>query len=203
VVHVTRFVFQKNTGMLIEVIEAVRKAGCLEAFEFVLLGDGPGRSEFEAAVASRGLGDSVKVLGAVSDPAAWLGGAFSFISTSRWEGLPLALLEAMAWGVPVIATDVPGNSDAVADQETGFLYPQSEPQMAAERLVKLAQDPALWKQMVGAARQRAEEEFSVQTMANATLRLYARNDAREDRKTAAAQLPIGSPTWPMHGAPEA
>ena len=139
--------------------------GRLDAFEFILLGDGPGRAEFEAGVASRGLGQWVKVIGAVANPAPISASAFCFVSTSRWEGLPLALLEAMARGVPVIASDVPGNQDAVTDHETGFLYDLGEPAVAAQRLVQLAHYPILWKQMVRAARQRAEGEFSVEAMA--------------------------------------
>jgi glycosyltransferase involved in cell wall biosynthesis len=173
VVHVSRFVFQKNSGLLLDVISSLRQMGRLDAFEFLLLGDGPGRAEFEAGVASRGLGQWVKLLGAVANPAPYLGGAFCFVSTSRWEGLPLALLEAMARGVPVIASDVPGNQDAVTDRETGFLYDLAAPGLAAERLVQLADDPTLWEQMVRAARERAEREFSVEAMADATLRLYS------------------------------
>jgi glycosyltransferase involved in cell wall biosynthesis len=176
IVHVTRFVFQKNSELLLDVISSLRDLGKLGLFEFVLLGDGPGRAAFEADVAARGLGDFVKIVGAVSNPGVYLSSAFCFISTSRWEGLPLALLEAMARGVPAIATDVVGNKDAVTDHETGFLYDLAAPQVAAQRLVQLAHYPVLWKQMVHAARQRAEEEFSVQAMADATLQLYTRPD---------------------------
>jgi glycosyltransferase involved in cell wall biosynthesis len=175
VVHVTRFVFQKNSGLLLDVISSLREAGRLDPFEFILLGDGPGRAEFEAAVAARGLGQWVKVLGAVANPAPYFNSAFCFVSTSRWEGLPLALLESMARGVPVIASDVPGNQDAVTDHETGFLYDLGAPGVAAQRLVQLAHYPVLWKQMARAARKKAEQEFSVEAMADATLRLYSRS----------------------------
>ena len=192
VVHVTRFVFQKNSGMLIDVMAALREKGALEGFEFVILGDGPGRAEFEAALAERGLADYVKLAGAVKNPGDYMGGAFCFLSTSRWEGLPLALLEAMARGVPSVATDVAGNKDAVTDRETGFLYELGDPTSAAQRLVELARQPALWKRMVRAARQKAEDQFSVQAMAEATLRLYTR--ANRPRKPAARTGRIHPPT---------
>jgi len=172
VVHVTRYVFQKNTPLLIDVLAALRDLGHLDRFEFLLLGDGPGRPEFEAALSARGLAHSVKILGAVTNPGSYLAAAWCLISTSRWEGLPIALLEAMARGVPAIATDVTGNKDAVTDHETGFLYDPATPEAAARRLVELAASPVLWKQMVRAARLRAEREFSVEAMAEATLRLY-------------------------------
>jgi len=197
IVHVTRFVFQKNSLLLVDVLEALRDMGKLDSFEFLILGDGPDRAQFEAALASRRLAQSVRLLGTVSNPGAYLSDAFSLISTSRWEGLPLALLEGMARGVPAIATDVTGNRDAVTDQETGFLYDPAAPQVAAGRLVQLAQDPALWKEMVSAARERAEEEFSVEAMADATLRLYANSTPSKksaghpgvDRPPAALALP--------------
>jgi len=203
IVHVTRFVFQKNPQLFLDVIGSLRNLGCLDLFEFLLLGDGPGRADFEAAVASRGLGQWVKVVGAVDNPSAYLGSAFCFVSTSRWEGLPLALLEAMARGVPVIATKVPGNTDAVIDHETGFLFDPSDPRAAARRLVQLARHPVLWKQMVRASRQRAEEQFSVQAMAHSTLRLYAGAiGVRHEQKLLPTQSPSAlirmSPKPGMH-----
>jgi glycosyltransferase involved in cell wall biosynthesis len=206
VVHVTRFVYQKNSLLLLDVIASLRAMGKLDPFEFLILGDGPGRGEFEAAASSRGLGHCVKLLGAVANPGACLAGAFCFLSTSRWEGLPLALLEAMARGVPAIATDVPGNSDAVTDHETGFLYDMAAPHLAAQRLVQLAHHPVLWKQMVRAARQKAEREFSVQAMADATLRLYTRSTYPGSRvRAGGVQPPAPCPASPavLHSSSEA
>jgi glycosyltransferase involved in cell wall biosynthesis len=201
VVHVTRYVYQKNSGLLLDIISSLREMGRLDTFEFTLLGDGPCRAEFEAGVASRGLGKWVKVIGAVPNPAPYLAGAFCFVSTSRWEGLPLALLEAMARGVPVIASNVPGNQDAVADRETGFLYDLAAPGVAAQRLVELAHYPVLWKQMVRAARERAEEEFSVEAMADSTLRLYSRSVGLGKRARSGRTGAVRTPsTLPMPGA---
>jgi glycosyltransferase involved in cell wall biosynthesis len=198
IVHVTRFVFQKNSHLLLDVIAALRAMGQLDRFEFVILGDGPGRAEFEADATGRGLDHSVKLLGAVREPGDCLESAFCLVSTSRWEGLPLALLEAMARGVPAIATDVAGNKDAVADQETGFLYDPASPRTAAGRLVQLANDPALWKQMVRATRQRAREQFSVRAMADATFRLYS----RPAQKPAPVRRP-GAAIRNIHSSPPA
>jgi len=193
IVHVTRYVFQKNTPFLIEILAALREMGQLERFEFHLLGDGPGRPEFEAALAERGLAASVRILGAVQNPGERMAEAFCLISTSRWEGLPIALLEAMARAVPAIATDVTGNKDAVTDGETGFLYPPAEPRAAAERLVQLAGDPGLWRRMVAAARLRAERDFSVEAMAEATLRLYSSHTSSAGRKSVAHPILPGQP----------
>ena len=198
VVHFTRFVFQKNTELLLDVIGALRDMGRAEEFEFVLLGDGPGRADFEAAAAERGLAHYIKIMGAVTNPGTHLRSAFCLVSTSRWEGMPIAVLEGMARGVPAIATDVVGNKDAVLDRETGFLYDAAEPHVAAQRLVELAQFPVLWKQMVHAARRRTEEEFSVEAMADATLRLYTR--ARRPRRGACLVAAEGASLFSMSAA---
>jgi len=207
IVHVTRFVFQKNSHLLLDIIAALRNMGQLQEFEFILLGDGPGRAEFECDLAGRGFGNSVKVLGAVSNPGTYLANAFCLVSTSRWEGLPIALLEAMARGVPAIATDVTGNKDAVTDRETGYLYDESTPRAAAQRLVDLARQPALWGKMVRAARRRAEREFSVEAMADATLRLYTRPHSRGTRartrqpETLPEAYPVHAITGAVHSSP--
>jgi glycosyltransferase involved in cell wall biosynthesis len=103
----------------------------------------------------------------------------------------------MARGVPTIASDVPGNKDAVADRETGFLYDLARPHLAAQHLIQLAHHPVLWKQMARAARRRAEDQFSVQSMADATLRLYSRPDRpgprRPSRGAVIARPPSGLP----------
>jgi len=198
IVHVTRFVYQKYSGLLLDIIESLRDMNELAPFEFVILGDGPERADFEAALVSRGLDHCVKVLGAVSNPGPYLSSAFCMVSTSRWEGLPLALLEAMARGVPVIASDVIGNKDAVADRETGFLFDLAEPRVAAQRLVELAHYPVLWKQMVRAARKRAEDEFSVQAMADSTLRLYSRSPRRGAKARSGAAGRSPAPMAALH-----
>jgi glycosyltransferase involved in cell wall biosynthesis len=174
VVHVTRFVYQKNSELLLDIIDALRDAGAADRFEFMILGDGPGRAAFEEAAAARGLAGRLKFTGAVGNAGDYIARAFCMVSTSRWEGMPLALLEAMARAVPVIATDVVGNKDAVGHGESGWLYSPGSPQTAARRLAQLADNRPQWAAMANAARQRAENEFSVARMAENTLRLYSR-----------------------------
>lgn len=179
IVHVTRFdPAQKNTEALVPIALALRQAGRLARFRFVVLGDGPGRAALEAEVARRGLREHFVFAGAVPSIRPFLKEAFCCLSTSRWEGLPLALLEAMSEAVPVVATDVVGNRDAVAHGQTGLLFPPEAPQEAARAVLRL-EEPGLWERLASGARQRAGREFSVQAMVEATASLY--------RKTAAAQ----------------
>jgi glycosyltransferase involved in cell wall biosynthesis len=98
--------------------------------------------------------------------------AFCLLSTSRWEGLPLALLEAMAVGVPVVATDVVGNRDAVDPGKSGFLFDLARPVDAARHLLALSRSRDQWHAQSEAARARAESEFSETRMAERTLGMY-------------------------------
>ena len=91
-----------------------------------------------------------------------------FVHFSRWEGLPNAVLEAMATGVPVVASDVPGNRDAIGD--TG-LFAADEVQLL-ERALELVDDPARRKKLGAAARTRVEKEFSRTKTLETLQRLY-------------------------------
>ncbi|MCE7873074.1 glycosyltransferase family 1 protein [bacterium CPR1] len=92
------------------------------------------------------------------------------LHTSRWEGMPFALLEAMALKKPVVATPVVGNRDLVIDGKTGFLA--EEPQMATA-VLRLVEDARLRREFGEAARRRVEERFSVEVMVDSVTRLYA------------------------------
>jgi len=172
VVHVTRFVFQKNPELFVAIIEELKKAGALDDFRFVLLGDGPDRAPIEARIAQLGLSPHVEFCGAVADVIAHFRRAFCLLSTSRWEGLPLALLEAMSVGLPVVATDVVGNRDAVEPGKTGFLFDVTRPAEGARQLIEIARARDVWNAQSSAARARAEADFSDTRMADRTLEMY-------------------------------
>jgi glycosyltransferase involved in cell wall biosynthesis len=84
---------------------------------------------------------------------------------SRWEGLSLVLLEAMACRKPIVASRVMGNIDVVVDGVTGFLVPSGEPQALADKLVVLLQDARLCDELGRRGRERVEREFSLVRMA--------------------------------------
>lgn len=174
IVHVTRFdPVQKNSEAVIAVALALRPKGLLERFEFLVLGDGPQRPVLEAEVGRHGLSSHFRFTGAVEDIRPFLKEAFCCLSTSRWEGLPLALLEAMSEGVPVIATDVVGNRDAVMHGLTGFLFSLDAPAAAADWIDRLHKDAVLWRSLADAAMQTAGARYSIDVMARSTALLYA------------------------------
>lgn len=111
--------------------------------------------------------DRVHLLGLRDDVDRVLASADLFVQPSLSEGLPLAILEAMAFGLPVLASRVGGMAEAVADGETGLLVEPGDAEGLAEGARRLLADPQGMKAMGAAGRRRVEAEFSVRTMADA------------------------------------
>jgi glycosyltransferase involved in cell wall biosynthesis len=118
------------------------------------------------------LGDRVLFPGVVEEAPRVFPAWDLYVSSSRKEGLPLALLEAMASGLPVVATRVPGHLEVVVDGETGFLAESDDPQDLAAAIARLLDDPELRKRMGRAGRKRVEDHFTVEHMASQIARLY-------------------------------
>jgi glycosyltransferase involved in cell wall biosynthesis len=140
---------------------------------FFIAGDGELRGEVEREIAARGLGDRFRLLGWRQDVAEVLSAMDLFALTSKFEGLPRAVLQAMAAGVPVVATAVGGTPEVVKDGVTGRLVPPGEPRAAATAIVELAGDRELRERCVAAARARLGEEFDIRGMVAGLDRLYA------------------------------
>ncbi len=113
-------------------------------------------------------------LGERDDVPALLGAADLFVLSSVSEGMPISILEAMASRLPVVATDVGGVRELVADGQTGLVVPHSRPDRLAAALGRLADDEALRQAMGSAGLERARAEFSGDTMAARTADLFAR-----------------------------
>jgi glycosyltransferase involved in cell wall biosynthesis len=103
-----------------------------------------------------------------------LAAADFFVLPSLTEGLPLSVLEAMAQGLPVIATPVGGIPEVVLEGEHGYLVPVQEDAALAEAMTRLARDPELARRLGEAGRRRVEERFSFAEMARAYEALYHR-----------------------------
>jgi glycosyltransferase involved in cell wall biosynthesis len=127
-------------------------------------GDGPCRGDLERTTAELGLGEHVHFLGQVRDVPALLARASLFVLPSRTEGISLTLLEAMARGLPVIATRVGGNVEVVAESETGLLVPSGDPAALARALVRLWRDPETGRRLGAAGRCRVETHFDIRRM---------------------------------------
>lgn len=136
----------------------------LPAARFLVIGDGPLRASLEDLVASLSLQDTVSFLGSTPDVHAALVGATVGVLTSSSEGFSNAILEYMCAGLPVIATDIGGNREAVVDGSTGFLIPVGDHSILAQRLLHLLTNPAETRRLGQAGRQRVEQQFSLQAM---------------------------------------
>lgn len=134
----------------------------------VIAGDGPCRQALESQVAALGLVSAVRFLGEVRDSERVLNALDVYMLSSTDEGMNLTLLEAMATGLPVVATAVGGNSEVVLDGSTGLLVPAKDPQLMAQRMLAVGQGEALRQRLGSAGRQRVEQQFSQA----ATLRKY-------------------------------
>jgi glycosyltransferase involved in cell wall biosynthesis len=147
-------------------------------FRAVLVGDGPDRAEVEAAVRSLGLADRVELAGSRADVPDLLAAADLFVLSSRSEGAPFSILEAMAAGLPVVASEVGGVAELVAHGETGLLVPAGDPAPLADALRTLLVDPGLRSRLGAAGRARARERFDLRALRGAHVELYARELAR-------------------------
>jgi glycosyltransferase involved in cell wall biosynthesis len=151
----------------------VRAVARLEpgSFRLCIAGDGPDGQAVAAEVRRLGLDDAVALLGARDDIDALLGSADVFVLSSTSEGLPMSVLEAMAAGLPVVASAVGGVPELV-DASTGVVVPPRDPAALALALAELVADPALRERLGAAARRRAERDFSVEAFRQAHLDVY-------------------------------
>jgi glycosyltransferase involved in cell wall biosynthesis len=171
VVMVGRLVAQKNPLLFVAAAAALRRRE--PRVRFVLVGDGPQRPAVEAAVAAAGLRDCCELTGERGDVEGLLASADLFWLTSDWEGLPNAVIEAMASGLPVVATDVGGTAELVRAGVEGYTVRPGDREGLVGRSAEILGDAALHARMRRAARARAEQ-FGVGSMVEAMRLTYAR-----------------------------
>lgn len=165
-----RMVPEKGLPVLIKALPQL--VGKFPRLLVLLAGDGPMRQELEAIAASEGISAHINFLGARTDVAEILQAMDLFVLPSLREGLPLVILEAMAAGIPVVATDVGGNRQAVVDGQTGFLVPSDNPDALAAAISQLLQDEAMHRRFSEEARRRFAEQFTVSRMVERYQTIY-------------------------------
>lgn len=139
----------------------------------VLVGSGDAEPALQDQAVAAGVGDRVVFAGAIPDAPRLFPALDVYVSASWGEGLPLALLEAMACELPIVATRVSGHVDVVVDGVTGFLVAPGDAADMAEKVARLLADPHLRREMGRAAGERVEREFRLDTMVAALAALYA------------------------------
>ncbi len=158
---------QKGFDVLLRALPALPDVTAL------LVGDGRERQPLVALADELGVSERVLVTGWVSNSRSYLPALDVFVLPSRFEAFPLAIVEAMLAGLPVVATDVGSVSEAVIDGETGLLVPPEDPDALARALRRLLEDPAERLAMGERGRALARERFTAPTMAAGYESLYA------------------------------
>lgn len=165
---VGRIDYQKAPEHLIEAAASMRHIDA----HVVWIGSGPGYDDAVALVRRRGLDDRFHFLGERSDVADLLPALDVFAMSSRYEGLPCAVVEAMRCGLPVVATAVNSVPDLVVPGESGVLVPPADPRAMAEALDRLLDDPELAERLGGRGRELAGQPFEAASLGTVLDEVY-------------------------------
>jgi glycosyltransferase involved in cell wall biosynthesis len=159
---VGRLVYQKGHEFLIRAMPAI--LGRHPRVKAVICGEGGLRGLLQAQIAELRLEASVYLTGNRRDIDRFLNTADIFVLPSRWEGLPVALLEAMSVGLPVVATHVEGVEEVIQNETQGLLVPPGDPEALAAAVIELIGRGESRRRMGEAARRRIEESYTVDIM---------------------------------------
>jgi len=193
IVSVARLVEKKGIGFALEAIARVLGSG--RAVSYTIVGEGALRNDLERLVARLDIGADVKMMGRLShaEVASLLSDAHVLLAPSVTaadgdeEGIPNVLKEAMAMGLPVVATRHAGIPELVEDGVSGFLVPERDVEALADRLTRLVDHPETWPALGRGGRARVLAEFDIRTQSRALETLYREaSGAREATAPAAS-----------------
>ena len=176
-ISVARLSAEKDFPTLLRAVQLVVKNR--PDFRLIIVGGGPERQRLDQLTAELKIEDQVQFLGERTDVPDLLPQSGFFISSSLTEGISLTLLEAMAVGLPVVATAVGGNPEIVIPDTTGYLVPAQDPKSLADAIERMCRDQGQWARMGQAGRDRVTECFDVHRMAADYEQLY-RELSRKD-----------------------
>ncbi len=169
-INVARFFPNKDHSTLLKAFAKVVKE--IPEAKLLLCGEGPLKEDLLRETEALKISGCVKFLGNRRDIPQIHRAIDAFVLSSIKEGLPIVLLEAMASGVPIITTDVDGNPEAVAHNETGLVVPARNPEALAKAMVEMRRDPARARAMGEKGKARVKELFTFEKMVNAYYKLY-------------------------------
>ncbi|MBN1779887.1 glycosyltransferase [bacterium] len=167
---VARLTPQKGHEWLIRAVPEI--AGAFPECHFVFIGDGPLHLRLEKQAAGLNVADRVHFLGFRDNVNVLLNNLDLFVLPSLYEGLPNVVLEAMACGLPVVATAVDGTPEAVIHEQTGLLVPPCEPDPLARAVISLLGNRGRMQRMGHAGRKRVEQVFSLEGQVGQFIHLY-------------------------------
>jgi glycosyltransferase involved in cell wall biosynthesis len=161
---------QKGVPDLIRAMHTVRAA--LPNAQLLIIGDGEDRPQLHELLLQEGLAGNISFLGPRTDVMDLIAAFDVFVSSSRWEGLPTVVMEAMVLGTPVVATNIPGSRELIIDGETGWLAPAHRPEALAQAMLDCYADRAAAQARAHKARAHVEQ-FSMRHAARAYSEIYA------------------------------
>ncbi|MEM7481190.1 MAG: N-acetyl-alpha-D-glucosaminyl L-malate synthase BshA [Acidobacteriota bacterium] len=191
-VHVSNF---RPVKRVLDVLEVFRRVHERVPTRLLMIGDGPDRASAEQYCRDHGICNAITFVGNMPMVEEGLLGADLFLLTSETESFGLAVLEAMACSVPVVATRVGGVPEVVAEGETGFLCPLGDVEAMAGRCLELLQDPSRARRFGAAGRRRAVEEFGQDQVVARYRSLYERSLTG----SSVASSAVASPVLPSGG----
>jgi glycosyltransferase involved in cell wall biosynthesis len=165
-----RLCFQKNPHCFVRA--AARAAVLRPNATFILIGDGELRSELEDMISASGKKDRIRILGWRSDVPEILKALDLMVLPSRWEGMPLAILEAMSTAVPVVASDIPGNNHLVHDGKDGRLFPVDDDAALASALISLIDNSTDRARLSAEARASVIENYTLKKRMENIIAIY-------------------------------
>lgn len=161
---------QKRIKDLIWITELLKNVR--DDLHLLIVGDGPQRARLERYSHVINIEDRVHFLGHRGDVSEMMPHFDVLLLASGFEGLPNSVMEAMAAGVPVVATDIPGNRDLVVENVTGFLVPKGDRGEFASRVQQILNDRELAQRLGESGKQRIAEHFSIEKMVRSHAELY-------------------------------
>lgn len=163
IVAIGRLIGIKGQDQLIDAAPAIVQR--FPNARFTFLGTGPLKSDLEQRAKKLNMSDHCIFPGTTNDVSAYLERSDLYVTTSHHEGIPVATLEAMAYGVPIVSSDVTGNRDIVTDEATGLLYPLGDTSKLAQAIFRLLENPSLSNSLASNGKKFIESEFSLEKMA--------------------------------------
>ncbi len=167
---VSRLHRQKGVAYLIRAAALMKEK--IPGIQVVCVGGGPLEPRLRRLVARLGLQGTVRLVGETPEALNYLAALDIFVLPSLWEGLPFVLIEAAALRKPIVATDVEGNREVLADRETGLLVPPRDPAALAAAVTRLAGDAGLASRLCQAAARLIPPRFALSRMIRETEELY-------------------------------
>ena len=162
---ISRFEYQKNMGLAYEIAKNFKDNSNIV---FLWLGDGNDRAKFESMAQKDGA--NIIFTGFTDEVPAYLSATDIYLSTSRWEGLPYALIEAQSLGIPIVATNVVGNNEVVENGKSGFLFESA--QQACRDIEILLNDEQIYGKMQAEALLNFKDKFNIGAMIRKVEKIY-------------------------------